>query len=67
MYVQSTYRGRTYKEVTFTLIEGLSVSDDLLVGFAMKTVGETPSSLFGWSVSRPSQYPLMAVVTLNTD
>ena len=67
MKVQSTYRGRTYKEVTVTLAEDRPVSDDLIIGWAMAQVGETPSSLFGWSVNRPVQYPLMAVVTLNTD
>lgn len=68
MKVQSTYRGRTYKEVTIEHdFDRSPVSDDLLVGFAMKAVGETPHSLFGWSVSRPGQYPHMAVVTLNTD
>ena len=67
MKVQGTYRGRTYKEVTVTLAEDRPVSDDLIIGWAMAQVGETPSSLFGWSISRPSQYPLMAVVTLNTD
>jgi hypothetical protein len=67
MKVQSTYRGRTYKEVT---IEGIAddrpVSDDLLAGFAMASIGENPSSLFGWSVTRPSM-TTTAVVTLNTD
>jgi hypothetical protein len=39
----------------------------MLIGYAMHVAGETPESLFGWSVKRPAQYPLMAVVTLNTD
>ena len=68
MKVQSTYRGRTYKEVTIEHdFDDRPVSDDLIVGWAMAQVGETPGSLFGWSVSRPAQYPHMAVVTLNTD
>ena len=68
MKVQSTYRGRTYKEVTIEFIDGEDqCSDEMLVGYAMKAVGESPSSLFGWSVSRPAQYSLVAVVTLNTD
>lgn len=68
MKVQSTYRGQTYKEVTVTLAEDRAdIPDALIIGWAMAQAGETPSSLFGWSVDRPAQYPLMAVVTLRTD
>ena len=68
MQIQSTYRGRSYKEITVTLApDREDISDDLIIGWAMAQAGETPSSLFGWSVNRPVQYPLMAVVTLNTD
>lgn len=42
------------------------VSDDLLVGFVMAKVGETPDSLFGWRVSRSDEFPV-AVVALHTD
>jgi hypothetical protein len=64
----TTYRGRTYKEVTVEHnFDDRPVSDDLIVGWAMAKAGETPESLFGWSVNRPSQYPHMAVVTLHTD
>lgn len=68
MKVQSTYRGRTYKEVTVELApDRADIPDALIIGWAMAQVGETPSSLFGWSVSRPADYPLLAVVQLNTD
>lgn len=67
MNVQSTYKGRTYTEVTVTLAEDRMVNDDVIAGWAMAQVNLTPSNLFGWSVSRPADYPLMAVVTLNTD
>jgi len=68
MKVQGTYRGRTYKEVTIEFDESEDQgSDELLIGFAMREVSESPSSLFGWHVERPAAYPLVAVVTLNTD
>ena len=68
MKVQSTYKGRTYKEVSIEHdFDDRPVSDDLLVGWAMAQVGETPESLFGWYVSRPVQYSHLAVITLNTD
>jgi hypothetical protein len=68
MQIQGTYKGRTYKEVTITHnFDDRPVSDDLLIGYAMRVVGETPESLFGWEVKRPAQYPHMAVVTLRTD
>jgi hypothetical protein len=68
MQIQGTYNGRTYKEVTINHnFDDRPVSDDMLIGYAMHVAGETPESLFGWSVKRPAQYPLMAVVTLNTD
>jgi hypothetical protein len=61
------HRGHTYVEVIVTdIAEDRAVSDDLLAGFAMATIGENPSSLFGWSVTR---WPLTttATVQLNTD
>lgn len=68
MKVQSTYRGQTYKEVTIEHnFDDRPVGDAMLVGWAMAQVGETPESLFGWSVDRPVQYPHVAIVTLNTD
>jgi hypothetical protein len=68
MKIQGEYRGRTYKEVTITLAEDRAdIPDAMIIGWAMSEVGETPSTLFGWDVKRPVQYPLMAVVTLYTD
>lgn len=68
MKVQSIYRGRTYKEVTIEHnFDDRPVSDDLLVGWAMAQVGETPESLFGWGVTRPADFAHLAVVQLNTD
>lgn len=68
MKVQSTYRGQTYKEVTIEHnFDDRPVSDDLLVGWAMAQVGETPESLFGWHVTRPVEFAHLAVVQLNTD
>lgn len=71
MRVQATHRGRTYHEVVIEHnFDDRPVSDDLLVGWAMAQVNETPESLFGWTVIRPEPYggtPNMAVVTLNTD
>lgn len=68
MKVQGTYRGRTYKEVTIEHdFDKDPLSDDVLAGYAMHAVGENRSSLFGWTVDKPSIYPHMAVVTLHTD
>lgn len=67
MNVQSTYQGQTYREVTIeNIADDRPVSDDLLAGFAMASIGENPSSLYGWSVTR---WPMTttATVTLNTD
>lgn len=64
---ESGYRGRAYREVVIeNIADDRPVSDDLLAGFAMASVGENPSSLFGWSVHR---WPMTttATVTLNTD
>lgn len=67
MKVQSTYQGGTYKEVTIEHdFEDRPVSDDLVVGFAMANVGETPERLFGWEVRRPVEFHHLAVVTLHT-
>lgn len=44
------------------------VSDDLILGFAMATAGENPSSLFGWEVKRfEGETNTTATVVLNTD
>lgn len=72
MNVTSTRRTGSRKIVE---IDGIpadrQVTDDLYVGFAMATVGETPSSLFGWHVCRwtdPTGYRTTAVtVTLHTE
>lgn len=40
------------------------VSDDLVAGFAMRAANETPSSLFGWHVTRDEEG---ATVVLHTD
>ena len=42
------------------------VSDDLIVGFAMASARETPSGLYGWSVSR-GEDGTTATVSLYTD
>lgn len=68
MNVQSTYNARTYREVRITHnFDDRPVSDDLLVGYAMHAINETPESVFGWDVSRPVQHPNLAVVTLHID
>lgn len=68
MKAQGIYKGGTYREVTIEHnFDDRPVSDDLLVGWAMREAGETPESLFGWKVDRPGQYPHMAVVTLYID
>lgn len=68
MKVQSIQRNRTCKKVTVTLAKDRAdIPDALIVGWAMAQANETPSSLFGWSVSRLAHDSLTAVVTLNTD
>lgn len=67
MKVQSTYRGRTYKEVTVDWESDETPTDNAIIAFAMRHQNETPVSLFGWHVTRVAEYPQMAVVTLNTD
>ena len=68
MMIQGTYKGRTYVEVSIQHnFDDRPVSDDLLVGYAMNEVGETPESLYHWTVTRPADYPHLAVVTLHTD
>jgi hypothetical protein len=62
-----THRGFGHILVTIDNIAAdRPVSDDMLAGFAMASVGENPSSLFGWAVSRSTEFPF-AVVRLNTD
>ena len=68
MMIQSTYRGRTYKEVSITHDFDAEPKDDREIAlFAMHRAGETEGSLQGWKVDRPAEYPHLAVVTLYTD
>lgn len=67
MIVESVYRGPSFTEVTVKLAKDRPVSDDLVIGWAMAHLGETPSRLYGWRVRRAPDRPLVAIVTLNTD
>lgn len=59
--------GRTQKQVTVSHdFKDRPVSDDLIAGWAMATVGETPESLFDFRVSRVEDQNI-AVVTFYTD
>lgn len=67
--MKATTVTRNLTNITVTVelpSESRPVSDDLIVGFAMASVNETPDSLFGWSVSRSDEFPF-ATVALNTD
>jgi hypothetical protein len=64
---ETIVKARTFKSaMVVNIAEDRPVSDDLLAGFVMASLGENPSSLFGWDVHR-SNDGTMAVVTLNTD
>jgi hypothetical protein len=59
--------GRSERQVTIHHnFEDRPVSDDLIAGWAMAQVGEDPSRLFGWRVSRVESQSV-AVVTMYTD
>ena len=67
MRATAGYKAQTYREVNVSgIADDRPVSDDFIAGFAMASVGEEPSSLFGWAVDR---IPLTtaATVTLYTD
>lgn len=68
MRIESVTGGIPSKFVRITHIDPVSrpVSDDFLAGFAVKAANETPSSLYGWSVSR-SEDGTSATVRLATD
>jgi hypothetical protein len=53
MRAELRHKGQTVKVIAVSGIAAdRPVSDDLILGFAMATVGENPSSLFGWNVKR---------------
>lgn len=64
MQVINQQTGRTMKRIT--LVGVVAETDTEVVKAAMQAAGETPSTLFGWSVDRYPRHD-QAIVTLHTD
>lgn len=62
----STTNGYGHRVVVVRLAADRPVSDDLIAGWAMAQISESPSTLYGWSVSRTEDGE-HAYVRLNTD
>lgn len=70
MMIHSIHKGRTVKVVTIANVsEATAASHSEAITLAMEATGETPSSLFGTSVTMVNDDDLgrMAVVNLYTD
>lgn len=67
MMIQSIQKGRATTVVTIANIASdRPVSDQLLIGFAMASANENPSSLFGWACMQHPESK-SATVQLHTD